>query len=51
MSAVMQSGTPAANQPVFNERGLMDAAIPPEAETQRAMIIFDALEFILPTGT
>ena len=38
MSAVMQSGTPAANQPVFNERGLMDAAIPPEAETQRAMM-------------
>ena len=38
MSAVMQSGTPAANQPVFNERGLMDAAIPPEAEIQRAMM-------------
>ena len=38
MSAVMQPGVPAANQPVFNERGLMDAAIPPEAEVQRAMM-------------
>ena len=38
MSAVMQPGAPAANQPVFNERGLMDAAIPPEAEVQRAMM-------------
>lgn len=38
MSAVMQTGTHAANQPVFNERGLMDAAIPPEAEIQSAMM-------------
>ena len=38
MSAVMQPGAAAANQPVFNERGLMDAAIPPEAEIQRAML-------------
>lgn len=28
----------AANQPLFNERGLMDAAIPPEAEIQRGMM-------------
>jgi len=28
----------AANQPHFNERGLMDAAIPPEAEIQRGMM-------------
>ena len=28
----------AANQPIFNERGLMDAAIPPEAEIQRGMM-------------
>jgi mannose-6-phosphate isomerase-like protein (cupin superfamily) len=28
----------AANQPVFNERGLMDATIPPEADIQRSMM-------------
>ena len=28
----------AANQPLFNERGLMDAAIPPEADIQRGMM-------------
>ena len=28
----------AANQPLFNERGLMDAAIPPEAEIQRGLM-------------
>jgi mannose-6-phosphate isomerase-like protein (cupin superfamily) len=28
----------AANQPVFNERGLMDANIPPEADIQRGMM-------------
>ena len=28
----------AANQPVFNERGLLDAQIPPEAEIQAAMM-------------
>ena len=28
----------AANQPVFNERGLMDPAIPPESEIQRGMM-------------
>lgn len=28
----------AANQPHFNERGLMDASIPPEAEIQRGMM-------------
>jgi mannose-6-phosphate isomerase-like protein (cupin superfamily) len=28
----------AANQPHFNERGLMDATIPPEAEIQRGMM-------------
>ena len=28
----------AANQPIFNERGLMDAAIPPEDEIQRSMM-------------
>ena len=33
MSAMPQ----AANQPVFNERGLMDPLIPPEAEIQKAM--------------
>ena len=28
----------AANQSIFNERGLMDATIPPEAEIQRSMM-------------
>ena len=28
----------AATQPLFNERGLMDAAIPPEAEIQRGLM-------------
>ena len=28
----------AANQPIFNERGLMDATIPPEADIQRSMM-------------
>lgn len=32
------SAAPAANQPIFNERGLIDAAIPPEAEIQRSMM-------------
>ena len=30
--------TPAANQAMFNERGLLDANIPPEAEIQRSMM-------------
>lgn len=34
----MNTHAPAANQPVFNERGLLDANIPPEAEIQRAML-------------
>lgn len=36
---------PAANQPVFNERGLMDANIPAEAETQRGMMQADGQSF------
>lgn len=34
----MNAHAPAANQPVFNERGLLDANIPPEADIQRAML-------------
>lgn len=34
----MNTTTAAANQPVFNPLGLLDAHIPPEAETQRAMM-------------
>jgi mannose-6-phosphate isomerase-like protein (cupin superfamily) len=30
--------TPAANEPLFNERGLQDARIPPEADIQRGMM-------------
>ena len=37
--------TPAANQPVFNERGLMDATIPPEAEIQRGMMAAQGQSF------
>lgn len=32
------TSAPAANQPIFNERGLMDAQIPPEADIQRALM-------------
>ena len=31
----------AANQPIFNERGLMDATIPAEADIQRSMMASD----------
>ena len=39
------SNTPAANQPVFNERGLLDPQIPPEAEIQRSMMQADGQSF------
>lgn len=35
----------AANQPVFNERGLLDAQIPPEADIQAAMMQQDGQSF------
>ena len=35
----------AANQPVFNERGLMDPAIPPESEIQRGMMRAEGQSF------
>ena len=35
----------AANEPVFNERGLMDALIPPEADIQRSMLQPEHLDF------
>jgi mannose-6-phosphate isomerase-like protein (cupin superfamily) len=35
----------AANQPVFNERGLLDANIPPEAEIQKAMLRTEGQSF------
>ncbi len=38
MSALPQTNTPAANQPMFNSRGLMDANIPPEADIQRSLM-------------
>ena len=34
-----------ANQPIFNERGLMDATIPPEAEIQRSMMAKEGQSF------
>lgn len=36
---------PAANQSIFNERGLMDASIPPEAEIQRSMMAKEGQSF------
>lgn len=36
---------PAANQPVFNERGLLDATIPPEADIQRSMMPAEGQSF------
>ena len=39
------TNTPAANQPVFNERGLMDALIPPEADIQRSLMPASGQEF------
>lgn len=38
MNAPIPNQTPAANAPVFNERGLMDARIPAEAEIQAGML-------------
>jgi len=35
----------AANQPIFNERGLMDATIPPEADIQRSMMAKEGQSF------
>lgn len=37
MNTTVSSNTKAANQPVFNERGLLDANIPPEGEIQASM--------------
>lgn len=38
MNAPLNTQTMAANQPKFNERGLLDANIPPEAEIQAGML-------------
>ena len=38
MNAPINTSTLAANAPVFNERGLLDATIPPEAEIQAGMM-------------
>ncbi len=38
MNAPIPTQALAANEPVYNERGLMDARIPPEAETQASMM-------------
>lgn len=38
MNAPISAQALAANEPVFNERGLMDARIPPEADTQAGMM-------------
>ena len=34
----MDTATPAANQPVFNQRGLLDANLAPEADIQKSMM-------------
>jgi mannose-6-phosphate isomerase-like protein (cupin superfamily) len=41
----MNMPTIAANAPVFNERGLMDALIPPEADIQRSMMQAPSQDF------
>lgn len=41
----MNTRAAAANQPVFNERGLLDANIPPEAEIQKAMLRAEGQSF------
>jgi mannose-6-phosphate isomerase-like protein (cupin superfamily) len=38
MTSMPQTSAAAANQPVFNSRGLMDANIPPEADIQRTLM-------------
>jgi mannose-6-phosphate isomerase-like protein (cupin superfamily) len=38
MNTSVAHHSPAANEPVFNERGLMDATIPPEAQIQAGML-------------
>ena len=45
MNAPLPNQAIAANQPVFNERGLLDANIPPEAEIQRAMLRAEGQSF------
>jgi mannose-6-phosphate isomerase-like protein (cupin superfamily) len=39
------SNAPAANEPVFNERGLLDPLIPPEADIQRSLMPPDGKSF------
>jgi mannose-6-phosphate isomerase-like protein (cupin superfamily) len=41
----MTMNVPAANQAMFNERGLLDATIPPEADIQRSMMAKDGQSF------
>ena len=41
----MNTHAVAANQPVFNERGLLDANIPPEAEIQKGMLRSEGQSF------
>lgn len=38
MNAPLPTVAPAANEPVFNARGLLDAQIPPEAEIQASLM-------------
>lgn len=45
MNSAIANKAPAANQPVFNERGLMDPNIPPEAVTQRGMMRAEGQSF------
>jgi mannose-6-phosphate isomerase-like protein (cupin superfamily) len=41
----MTTHAPAANQPVFNQRGLLDATLPPEADIQAGMLRQDGQTF------
>ncbi len=45
MNAAVSPNVLAANEPVFNERGLMDARMPPEAEIQAGMLATEGQSF------
>lgn len=46
MSTEISSASQASNDSLFNERGLMDARIPPEAEIQQGMMAQDQQDFV-----
>jgi mannose-6-phosphate isomerase-like protein (cupin superfamily) len=45
MQQPSQTSSPAANEPIFNARGLLDAAIPTEAQIQQTMLASEGQNF------